>query len=650
MPGVVDDLATLIPADAGFVVELPSIDKLAEFVPADQRAAISMLRPVIERGAAEQLKVDADALHDLIDAFDRAEAFGDARSVGVVLRFKKRPAVEKLLASMTAVPAESIAGRAVFKADGVTGRIVWYPGPRIVVWSDSPAVAAQIERAASGQAPSFAKNPRRLPDAPTLRAYADLARLAKDDAEARKIFEAGSAIRAEVGYDGKSTWSKSELSLVGERIPRIAGVLDASKSALAPRLPDETIGFLSISLARKQGRSIRDLVIEAGRAADSSLVATLVDARAKTELGVGLDDLDALLGNEIVAGVAAAPGVRIDTEGTTDFEQAAFFAIAPTKDDAKTRRLVTGIGKLFGGKNAPHEYKVAATPTAVRFTPTSKAVPAMRLDMHKGALLFTAGGTKWMDRVARALDTGERPLAAVPKFKASGVAEKPANAVLWFDLVAAQKALGKPIAAGFDRAAVLRALFGPSPRGLDATLEGENGAEVFVAGAGAAVGIYAVRRYLKAAKTAEAKNTVGAIARAAVTAYEREDLQAQAIVHRLCKSAIAVPTRVPAGTKYAPSTAGKVDFETGDDRAGWRCLRFAMTDPHYYQYEYRQGGPYKGPARGGPDPGPNGFEVSAEGDLDGNGKTSLFTRIGTIDPKTHSVKVSTEIFISDEFE
>jgi hypothetical protein len=34
---------------------------------------------------------------------------------------------------------------------------------------------------------------------------------------------------------------------------------------------------------------------------------------------------------------------------------------------------------------------------------------------------------------------------------------------------------------------------------------------------------------------------------------------------------------------------------------------------------YRIGGNYKGPARGDPDPGPNGFEVSAEGDLDGDG-------------------------------
>jgi hypothetical protein len=79
-------------------------------------------------------------------------------------------------------------------------------------------------------------------------------------------------------------------------------------------------------------------------------------------------------------------------------------------------------------------------------------------------------------------------------------------------------------------------------------------------------------------------------------------------------------------------------------------LRFALTTPHYYQYDYRQGGPYKGPARGGPDPGPHGFEASAEGDLDGDGVTSLFTRTGTLDPRTNQIELSPTFFVVDEFE
>jgi hypothetical protein len=67
-----------------------------------------------------------------------------------------------------------------------------------------------------------------------------------------------------------------------------------------------------------------------------------------------------------------------------------------------------------------------------------------------------------------------------------------------------------------------------------------------------------------------------------------------------------------------------------------------------YQYEYRAGGPYKCTKRGGVDPGPDGFEVSAEGDLNGDGKTSLFCVVGKRSGDV--IKLSTQLFISDELE
>lgn len=36
--------------------------------------------------------------------------------------------------------------------------------------------------------------------------------------------------------------------------------------------------------------------------------------------------------------------------------------------------------------------------------------------------------------------------------------------------------------------------------------------------------------------------------------------------------------------------------------------------------------------------------------LDGDGKTSLFTRTGTVDPKAQRLRSATQIFIDDEFE
>src|SRR4051812_12856337 len=88
----------------------------------------------------------------------------------------------------------------------------------------------------------------------------------------------------------------------------------------------------------------------------------------------------------------------------------------------------------------------------------------------------------------------------------------------------------------------------------------------------AALGIYGVRRYLAAAKTAEAKNTIGAISRAAVAAYEREVLVAGKSGHRLCSSATPVPRAVPMAKKYVPSATAGEDFNGGSLTAGWTCL------------------------------------------------------------------------------
>jgi type IV pilus assembly protein PilA len=171
-----------------------------------------------------------------------------------------------------------------------------------------------------------------------------------------------------------------------------------------------------------------------------------------------------------------------------------------------------------------------------------------------------------------------------------------------------------------------------------------------VIGIMAALGIYGVRKYLAAAKTAEAKNNIGFITRQAVAAYERESLANELIpsggataTHRLCKSATPVPHTVPQAMKYQPSSAPGADFNAGSADTGWVCLKTSITEPIYYQYMYETG---TGSGKSGVHP--NGFEVSARGDLDGNGKTSFFARGG--DVRKGAVVVSTELFIENEFE
>jgi type IV pilus assembly protein PilA len=164
-----------------------------------------------------------------------------------------------------------------------------------------------------------------------------------------------------------------------------------------------------------------------------------------------------------------------------------------------------------------------------------------------------------------------------------------------------------------------------------------------------------VRRFISSSKTAEAKYTVGAISRAAVSAYERDSTDDSGkLVHALCDSTGLnapdhgpVPATLPQAMKYMPSSAPGADFETGTSRGGWRCLKFTVSSPIYYQYHYNKGGDYLDPSSFSL--GPSAFEAAARGDIDGDGVPSLFTRTGKVDAGG-SVVLSTALNIENEFE
>jgi len=180
-------------------------------------------------------------------------------------------------------------------------------------------------------------------------------------------------------------------------------------------------------------------------------------------------------------------------------------------------------------------------------------------------------------------------------------------------------------------------------------------AMVPVLGVLSALAIYGVRRYLAAAKTAEAKNTVSAISRSAAAAYEKERLDANGRPgHALCASnGAAAPGHGPVprslaalrGKKYMPGGAG-VDFDTGTADGGWRCLGFSISTPTYYQYHYNQGSGYLMPSLG---TSPDGFEAAAVGDIDADGVASKFARHGEVSPGGQLV-LGTQIAIENEFE
>ena len=183
---------------------------------------------------------------------------------------------------------------------------------------------------------------------------------------------------------------------------------------------------------------------------------------------------------------------------------------------------------------------------------------------------------------------------------------------------------------------------------------------VAIIGVLAALAIYGVRRYLASAKSSEAKNSIGAISRNAQAAFERETVDSQilgdainsnAASHALCKSsANAVPVAIPLGKKYQPSTLKDADFDGGDALTGWKCLKFSISSPIYYQYNYKAGGGYTSAGMvGAPDPGATGFEASAQGDINANGVLSTFARGGTV-TASGELKLATQVFVNEEFE
>ena len=146
---------------------------------------------------------------------------------------------------------------------------------------------------------------------------------------------------------------------------------------------------------------------------------------------------------------------------------------------------------------------------------------------------------------------------------------------------------------------------------------------VAIVGILAALAIYGVRKYMANAKTAEARNGIGQMAKDAVTAYYKEGMPGTvlalggtaALSNSLCPSAVAVPAAATTiqGKKYQ----SKPSDWSG---AGWDCIHFSMNDPQYYQYNYT----LTGAATTG------SFTCTAVGDLDGDTTTSLFTMRGGV--------------------
>lgn len=165
---------------------------------------------------------------------------------------------------------------------------------------------------------------------------------------------------------------------------------------------------------------------------------------------------------------------------------------------------------------------------------------------------------------------------------------------------------------------------------------------VAILGVLAAMATYGVRKYVATAKSAEARNAVGAINRGATMAIERDTLASELVVAggasvssatALCGSSEFVPLTMAEvqNRKYTPKAQGdyqKVSPGVNDPRNGWKCLIFEMTEPQYYQYKYTKGS--TGPGLTISIPTAAQWVAQARGDVDGNGVLSEFALSGAI--------------------
>ena len=128
--------------------------------------------------------------------------------------------------------------------------------------------------------------------------------------------------------------------------------------------------------------------------------------------------------------------------------------------------------------------------------------------------------------------------------------------------------------------------------------------------------VYGVRRYVQDAKIAEGRSTIANIARAYAATLQEPPAAGKRPAAKKLVSLPKVPANVPRGVKYQTSA---------DDWQAWSAIHFALTDPQYFQYEVVA-------AKDG-----RTAEIFARGDLNGDGKTSLFRIKIELDPKTRAI-------------
>lgn len=167
---------------------------------------------------------------------------------------------------------------------------------------------------------------------------------------------------------------------------------------------------------------------------------------------------------------------------------------------------------------------------------------------------------------------------------------------------------------------------------------------VAIIGVLSALALYGVRKYAAIAKTSEAKNGLGRIAKASLASYAMEGMEggklnlglSSGLTRSFCGPAInSVPSSINM-VKQRKYQSSPTEWDTDGQTTGWTCLKFHMDSPQNYVYSYRT----EGTAAVG-----SYFSAGAAGDLDGDGVPSTFALRATIKNDGNGVILSQDPWI-----
>jgi len=154
---------------------------------------------------------------------------------------------------------------------------------------------------------------------------------------------------------------------------------------------------------------------------------------------------------------------------------------------------------------------------------------------------------------------------------------------------------------------------------------------VAIIGILAAVAIPAFLKYIKKSKTTEAQTQVRKIYDGEIAYYYLDHITQSGIrVSAQFVSAGPEPSLVPSGSRVLGNWAD----------AGWTELKIALDSPVLYRYEATASGSNT----------TSRFTARAQGDLDGDGLTSLFERTGKIDPASGEIEGGAGLYKVDDLE